>query len=230
MNENTEKQKVMKELMSGVNTVIFDFDNIIADSEPYHFKAYQKVFLDEGHTLDRDEYWEEWTFRGGGAEGEISRHGLDLDPDYIRSRKDPIYSEWCRSGEIEIFPEALEIIRTLDRKGYSMAVASGSYSHDILSIIDGRGLGKYFRAVIGKDMVENRKPDPETYLKAMEELAVDPSECLVIEDAVKGIISAHTAGIKAIGVRTEVTEGLDLSGADLVAENLSELRRLIDSL
>ncbi len=230
MNKNVDKQTIMNELMSGVTTVIFDFDNIIADSEPYHFRAYQKVFLDEGHTLDRDEYWKEWTFRGGGAEGEISRHELDLDPDYIRSRKDPIYSAWCRSGEIEVFPEALEIIRTLDRKGYSMAVASGSYSHDILAIIDGSGLEKYFRTVIGKDMVENRKPDPETYLKAMEELGVKPSECLVIEDAVKGIISAHAAGIKVIGVKTDVTEGLDLDGADLVADNLSELRALMDSL
>lgn len=216
--------------MDEATTVIFDFDNIIADSEPFHFKAYQRVFLDEEHTLDRDEYWEEWTFKGGGAEGEIRRHDLPLDPDYIRCRKDPIYSGYCRSGEIEIFPESLEIIKTLYRKDYTLAVASGSYSRDILSIIDHRGMRKYFRTVIGKDMVENRKPDPETYLKAAEELGVKPSRCMVIEDAVKGIISAHRAGMKAVGVRTEVTEGLDLSSADLVTGSLGELYTLIKSV
>ncbi|MBD3180011.1 MAG: HAD-IA family hydrolase [Candidatus Latescibacteria bacterium] len=160
----------------------------------------------------------------------MSRHNLDLDPDYIRSLKDPIYSRYCRSGEIEVFPEAVRLIRLLEGKGYTLAVASGSYSSDILAILNDRSLEHYFRAVIGKDMVKERKPDPETYLKAATLLKVEPSECVVIEDAVKGIISAHQAGMKAIGVRTDVTEGLDLSGADLVADSLSELRELFASI
>jgi HAD superfamily hydrolase (TIGR01509 family) len=225
-----EKTRAFSSLMKEMSAVIFDFDNIIVDSEPYHFKAYQKVFAGEGHHLDRDEYWMEWTFKGGGAEGEIERHDLPLDPEYIRSLKDPVYSNYCRSGEIGIYPEARNIIENIGKMGFIIAIASGSYRKDILSILDINGMTEYFSAVVGKDMVSRTKPRPDTYLKAAEEIGTDPLRCVAVEDAVKGIISAHEAGMKVIAVETEITAGFDLGEADLVVSGLSELADLVEGL
>jgi len=225
-----EKIRILEKLLENKSAVVFDFDNIIVDSEPYHMKAYKKAFASEGHNINPAEYWLEWTFKGGGAEREIAKHNLKFDPDYIRSKKNPIYSRFCKSGKIKIFPAALRIISILKENGFPLAIASGSFQHDILSIIETNGIDHNFKAVIGKDMVSATKPDPAIYLKASSELGVPPSECLAIEDAQKGITSAHEAGMQVIAVETKVTKGFNLDDGDLVVSELEELQRLLENL
>ncbi len=229
-NRKKEKRAKLTGLLAESDAVIFDFDNVIVDSEPYHFRAYQKVFAEEGHTLDREEYWMEWTFRGGGAEGEIRRHKLDLDPDYVRSKKDPVYSGFCDGGDIRVYPEARDIIRLLRRMGFILAIASGSYTRDIMSIIRRNGMEDYFDAFVGKDLVSNTKPHPDTYIQAARRLETPPSRCLAVEDAAKGIISAHRAGMLVVAVETEITRGFDLEEADITFSSLKEFAQALADL
>ena len=219
----------LERLLEGKEAVIFDFDNILVDSEPYHYEAYNEVFSRYGHTLDREEYWREWTSKGGGAEGEIARYGLALDPDDIRSEKDPIYSGFCRT-KIEMFPSAKEIVEILGDAGVMLAIASGSYERDIRIIIEKNGVASRFRAVVGKDGIERTKPDPETYLKACSMIHVDPSSCLAVEDAEKGVIAAKDAGMDVLVVETEITRGFDFSGADLVLQDLDRLGEMLKEI
>ncbi len=217
-----EKLETLKNILAGTEAVIFDFDNIIVDSEPYHYAAYAAVFALRGHEIDREEYWREWTSRGGGAEGEIERYGLDLDPAAIRREKDPIYAEYCRSGTVRPFPPALEIVKAFKRAGYTLAIASGSYERDIRAICAGHGIENDFSAVVGKDHIRRIKPHPETYLRAAEKIGVPPSRCLAIEDAEKGIRSAKDAAMSVIVIETPITRGLPLEGADLQLSSLDE--------
>ncbi len=217
----------LRRLLESNTAVIFDFDNVIVDSEPYHFEAYSRVFAKAGHTLDRTEYWLEWTSRGGGAESEIRRHGLPLDPAAMRAGKDPIYSEFCRSGAIKPFAEAAAVIEALDKAGLVLAIASGSYERDIKAILRANGLEHRFDVVVGKDNVKRTKPDPETYLVAAERLGILPERCLAIEDAEKGVTSAKLAGMSVILIETEITKDLGLGGADLKLSSLAELRDLL---
>lgn len=217
----------LREILTAAKAVIFDFDNIIVDSEPYHFKAYATVFARKGHTVNREEYWLEWTSKGGGAEGEIERHNLNLDPDEIRSEKDPIYSAFCRSGEITLFPAAVGIIQRLRQAGYTLAIASGSYERDVRSILQANGIEDAFSAVVGKDGIKNYKPHPETYTRAARKIHIDPQRCVAIEDAEKGIRSARGAGMSVIVIETPITLGFDLEGADLRLSGLEEFSRLL---
>jgi len=229
--ENAEEGATkLKELLEGAKAVIFDFDNVIVDSERYHFEAYSRVFAELGHTLDRDEYWREWTSKGGGAEGEIKRYNLPFDPAEIRRKKDPIYSSFCRDGLIKPFPEAGEIIETLHGHGFKLAVASGSYEKDIRNILQSNGLLKFFSATVGKDDIKNYKPHPETYLKAAEALNIPPGLCIAVEDAEKGIKSAHDAGMSVILIKTEITRELNIGGADLKFDNLSEFKETLKAV
>ena len=67
--------------------VVFDFDGLLADSEPFHYRAYNEVFEQYGHTLDQEEYWVEWTSKGKGIAGEIERHNLNLGVDPLEMRQ-----------------------------------------------------------------------------------------------------------------------------------------------
>ena len=214
-------------IMDGVEAVIFDFDNVLVDSEPYHYRAYAGVFAGHGHAVDRDEYWLEWTSKGGGAEGEIARHRLDLDPDEIRAGKDPVYSAFCRSGEIPVFPAARELIELLGGRGLRLAIASGSYSWDVRALLEAHSLAGRFETIVGKDESKLLKPHPEPYLLAARRLGLPPASCVAIEDAEKGVESAHAAGMPVIVVGTDVTRGLEIDGADLRLGSLGELLDLL---
>jgi HAD superfamily hydrolase (TIGR01509 family) len=220
LNSNTE---VLSRIIDGAGAVIFDFDNVIVDSEPFHYRAYSEVFAGKGHTIDREEYWVEWTSKGGGAEGEINRYGLDLDPADIRSEKDPIYSSYCINGEIPLFPDAVRITRLFASSGLRTAIASGSYSHDVRALLKAHNIDRLFETVVGKDDSGRIKPFPEPYLLAAERLGLEPGKCFAIEDAEKGVISAHAAGMKVIVVETAVTATVSIAGADLHLSGLGEL-------
>jgi beta-phosphoglucomutase len=224
------KIDTLRGLIERSGAAVFDFDNVIADSEPYHFEAYRRVFQKRGHNLDREEYWREWTSTGGGAEGEIGRHRLAMDPDEIRAEKDPIYAAFCRSGEIKLFPEALRVADAFGRAGLVLAIASGSYERDIRAILRANGAEELFGVIVGKDGIERYKPHPETYLLAAKRLDVAPERCLAIEDADKGIKSAKGAGMSVILIETDITRALGITGADLACVDLEELHALLEEI
>jgi beta-phosphoglucomutase len=224
------KLTILRSLLEKTETVVFDFDNVIVDSEPFHFKAYERVFSKRGHKLNREQYWNEWTSKGGGVEGEIKRHNLDMDPTEIKSEKDPLYSEYCRSGAISIFPAAVEAIKTLDKAGYTLVIASGSYQSDIKAIVRANGIENHFSEIIGKDGIKNQKPDPETYFKACHAVRTPPPRCLAIEDAEKGVKSAKGAGMHVILIETDITRQIPIEGADLKLSSINELSYLLTLL
>ena len=220
------KSAILENLLEDKRAVIFDFDNVLVDSEPYHFEAYDIVFSKRGHSIDRGEYWLEWTSKGGGAEGEIERYGLAMDPDEIRREKDPIYHEFCRT-KIAMFSEAKGIIESLSSAGYTLAIASGSYELDIRTILASNGVEELFSTVVGKDGISMTKPHPETYTEAARRLGIPPSACLAVEDAEKGIRSAHGAGMEVITVLTDLTRDLRIEGADLTLDSLGEFLSML---
>lgn len=220
----------LRALLESSSAVVFDFDNVIVDSEPYHFEAYSRVFAKRGHRIDRGEYWLEWTSRGGGAESEIRRYKLRLDPNVVRAEKDPIYAAFCRSGVIKPFPDAIGVIAALRRCGLTLGIASGSYEADIRAILDANELSHFFSAIVGKDDIRNFKPHPDTYLAAAGRLGITPERCVAIEDAEKGVRSAREALMRVILIETPITRDLELGGADLKLSSLAELRRLSERI
>jgi HAD superfamily hydrolase (TIGR01509 family) len=149
-----------------------------------------------------------------------------MDPDEIRSEKDPIYSEFCRTS-IEMFPAVRDILSSLADAGYTLAIASGSYERDIRTILAANGVEELFSAVVGKDGIERTKPHPETYIEAARRLDIPAGSCLAVEDAEKGVRSAHGAGMEVIVVKTELTRALEIDGADLTLRDLDELQVLL---
>ena len=215
----------LTELFAPVRALVLDFDGLLADSEPFHFKAYNQAFERYGHSLDPEEYWVEFTSRGTGIQGEIERHNLQLpvSPDTLRQEKFEAYSGFCNSGAIPLFPAAQRFLQLAGRH-YRLAIASGSWEHDIRAILEHAGAAGQVQTILGKSPgTRQEKPAPDIFLHAAEELGLAPAECLVIEDALKGLAAARGAGMPCLIVRNALNLKIDFSGTDLVVPNLESV-------
>jgi beta-phosphoglucomutase len=214
-----------------IRAVIFDFDGVIANSEPLHFAAFRGVLADEGVTLTEEEYYAHYlgyddrgVFRAVGGD-----RGLSWD---IKRLSDLVDRKAVRLERLEqersiLFPGAEQAIRRL-AVALPLAIASGALRAEILGVLDGAGLSRYFGAVVAAEDTLAGKPAPDPYLRAVSLLgtAIGQSlaarDCVAIEDSHWGLESARTAGLRTIAV-THTYPAADLSGADLVIAHLDGL-------
>ncbi len=226
---NSQTSEKLHSILSTCEGFVLDFDGLIADSEPFHYKAYNQVFEKYGHSLDPEEYWVEFTSKGTGIQGEIERHNLKLNvtPQVMRQEKFEAYTRFCESGEISLFPDAREFLELLGKK-YKVAIASGSWEHDIRSILRHSQAENLVQIILGKSPKTRReKPFPDIFLEAAKELNLDPSRCVVVEDALKGLYAAHQAKMPCIIIRNPLNESIDFSKADVILPNLKELTKAL---
>jgi HAD superfamily hydrolase (TIGR01509 family) len=225
-----ERIRKLTALLDRCEGVILDFDGLIADSEPFHYRAYNEVFERYGHTIDPEEYWVEFTSKGKGIQGEIERYNLKLDvkPEEMRQQKFEIYSRFCQNGDIKLFPEAKQFIESLKGR-FKVAIASGSWAHDIRAILKNENADSLIQTILGKDPPRPEKPSPDIFLEAARELNVPPAKCVVVEDALKGLTAAREAGMACIIVRNRLNLNIEFPGADIILENLSEFLTPLDS-
>lgn len=222
-----DKVRAFEKLLRPAQGIVFDFDGFLADSEKYHFLAYEEVFARYGHHIDETEYYKFWTSLGHGVKGEIERHRLDLDPLKIRDEKIPIFSRYCEDGSITLFPQTRELLDLFSKAGKRLAIASGSSTLDVRAVLKNAGVVDRFEAILGNDTVAKLKPAPDIFLKAVEALGLDAGDCVVFEDAEKGMSAAIAAGIPVIVVRTPETMGFSFTPADLVLDSHVELLDLV---
>ena len=159
--------KKLHSLLTSSKAAVLDFDGLLADSEPFHYRAYNEVFERYGHTLNKEEYWVEWTSKGKGIAGEIERHDLklDVDPVDMRKQKFEVYSRFCQSGEIKLFPLAGNMVEMLSLK-HKLAIASGAWAKDIRYILENAGASDLFPVILGKESASREKPHPDIFLNA----------------------------------------------------------------
>lgn len=227
-NEPKDPQEInarLRALLTPIEALVLDFDGLLADSEPFHYKAYNAVFERYGHSLDPDEYWVEFTSKGTGIQGEINRHNLQLaaSVDTIRQEKFVEYSRFCNSGAIPLFPAAQRFLE-LAKNRFTLAIASGSWEHDIRAILEHAGATGLVTTILGKAPDQRlEKPAPDIFIAAATTLNLPPERCLVIEDALKGLNAARGAGMPCLIVRNALNKGIDFSETDLVIPDLDYL-------
>lgn len=210
----------LSQLWKQAQAILFDFDGVLADSEPLYRKSWNIVLAEYGHQIPEHTYWKHWSFLGEGLAGEIERSGLKIaDPAKTRLRQKDLYASYCKNGNIPLFPHAAAVIQMASSKK-KCVIASNTRSSLIKSII-----GQNFKSlppVIGGEGLRS-KPFPDIFLKAADFLAVDPGKCLVFEDAEKGIKAARKAGMPAVLIRNSCNKGLEAPEAACVLDSLEDL-------
>jgi beta-phosphoglucomutase len=216
-----------------LRVVIFDFNGIIVDDEPIHFELFRRVLAEEGLNLTEEDYYGRYLgFDDRGAFTAAYRdHGRRLDEaELIRliERKSAYYKKAIQT-EVKIFPGVQTLVANLART-FPVAVASGALRHEIETILSTAGLLKHFAVIISAEDVNQGKPDPEIFLKALARLndrlengpPIVAAECLVIEDSKEGIRGALRAGMKCLAVTNSHPVEL-LNEANAVVHSLEEV-------
>jgi HAD superfamily hydrolase (TIGR01509 family) len=212
-----------------ISTVIFDLDGLLADTEKLHRGAYKEVFAELGFELSDEEYEDHWIRRGKGIDDFVKKWNLAIEPKLIRRNKALVYGQMVRS-DAGPMPGARELLDSLKGKK-QLALATSSYPRDAHNVLDVLGFTDYFSYVATKGNVERVKPFPDVFLHVADEMKEPPDQCLVLEDAEKGILAADAAGMKSIAVPNEHTRSNDFSKATLVLNSLDEVNcELIDHL
>jgi HAD superfamily hydrolase (TIGR01509 family) len=214
-----------------LQAVIFDCDGILVDTEPLHYKAFQEVLAPFGLGHDFPHYLEHFI---GFDDRDAFIHafgeaGMELSAETLHGlieAKSIALRELIEQG-VPSFPGVTDMVKGLMARGIPMAVASGALRHEVEAFISSLGLRSAFRAIVSADDVTKSKPDPETYLLAIERLrrllgTLDPLKCIAIEDTPAGIRSAKSAALTVIAVTNSFSE-TELGEADKVVRSLSDL-------
>ena len=212
-----------------MRAVLFDFDGVLVDSEPLHFRAMRDALVAEGFTIDEEEYWRHLLAHDdrGAIRIALERHGVPFDGARIETvtrRKAEAYEALL--SDIPFLPGARELARSLSAE-VPLAIASGARRVEIEAILKAGGLRDAFSAVVGIDDVSRSKPHPEPYLTAMGRLTgrapgLQPGQCLVIEDSHTGIAAGLAAGMKVLAV-TNSYPAAKLAAAHRVVDSLAGL-------
>jgi len=204
-----------------ITTVIFDLDGLLADTEQLHWRAYRMALREHNVQLAEADYGEHWVRRGRGIHDWVAQQGFDLDPGALRARKAVHYQELLRSS-LRPMDGAAALLNRLTGT-MRIGLASSSYRDAVDGVIHGLGIAHYFETIVSGLDVAQVKPAPDIFLEAAHRLGVAPAECAVLEDAEKGVLAAHAAGMRCVAVPNGFTRHHDFSKATQVCASLHEV-------
>jgi beta-phosphoglucomutase len=214
-----------------LRAVIFDFNGIIVDDEPIHFKLFQRVLGEEGIDLTEKAYYERYlgfddrgAFKAGFQDNQRPLEDAKLIE--LIDRK-AAYYEQAICDHAVIFPGVKTLLDGL-APVVPLGVASGALRGEIVTILRTAGLLNYFQAIVSAEDVERGKPEPEIFMKTLAKLndgaspPIEPADCIVIEDSKEGIRGARRAGMKCLAVTNSHPAEL-LGEADAVVKSLEDV-------
>jgi HAD superfamily hydrolase (TIGR01509 family) len=205
-----------------IKALIFDLDGTLADTELLHYRAWKKTLLNNGVSQLPLETFMKYV---GTSNEKVAGDYIESDDirknltELVREKQD-IYMDLI--PETQLLRGAREII-TRYHPALRLAIASSSHKKEIMTLLKTQELESYFELVIGGDMVKQRKPDPEIYLKAQQTLGVSPRECIAFEDSEHGLNSAKNAGMYGVAIPNEFTLNHNFVRADLILTSLTEM-------
>ena len=203
--------------------VIFDLDGVLIDSGWAHRQAWFDLAEKESLKFS-DEFFND-TFGMQNAQIIPMLVGRELVPAELEEM-----SEWKEqryrdivSENLALSPGAERLMAELKKEGFRLAIGSSTPKANLDLIFECLNLNNYINAYVTKEDVKNGKPAPDTFIRAAQKLSLLPKHCVVVEDAIHGIEAAKAAGMSVIALTTTRDRG-DLSGADIIADSLDELK------
>jgi len=188
-----------------IKAIIFDFDGVVADSEPIHRKSFNMTLKQLGVTISDRFYREHYVGLGSVSimEDVFRRHNIRRSARFWVNKRVKVFHELVKKGEVKPVKGFMEFNKLLNKIGMKKIIASGGYRNNISLMLRKLKLGKEFQFISRED-VKRRKPDPETMLLAAKKLGMRPSECLVFEDSPYGVEAARRAGIRCVALTTSL--------------------------
>lgn len=186
-----------------IKGILFDLDGVVVFTDKYHYLGWKRLADVMGWEFDEEvNHACRGVPRLASLRVILDHNGVELakeEMERLADIKNAYYKDLLKQINYkDLYPGVVPFIGRLRGSGFKLAICSSS--RNAQPVLQALGLDKFFDAVItGKDIV-NPKPDPEIFLKGAAALGLEPSECLVFEDAESGVEAAHRAGACCIGI------------------------------
>ena len=208
-----------------IQTVIFDMDGVIVDTEPVHRYAYFKQFEELNITVTEDIYT---SFTGFSTRNTFQKLKeifiIDQEVEDLIQRKRTIFNDaFDRKADLELLEGVENLIKELHKNGMQLILASSASKVTIERVFSRFKLHQYFTHVVSGEDFPKSKPHPAIFEHAVT-LSIAPKQnCIVIEDSTNGIKAAKAAGIFCVAYNSIHSKDQDLSQADIVINHFKEL-------
>jgi beta-phosphoglucomutase len=206
---------------------IFDLDGTLVDSYDAHYEAWRRISASHGVEVTVDAYYAHFGRRNEdllrecwlrAGRGELSHDEIAA----LDHEKEAAYRELV-AAHFPLMEGARELVESLRIAGFRTAVGSSGPPLNVQRAVDGLALAHPFDAIVTGRDVKRSKPDPECFLLAASKVGVDPSRCVVFEDAPAGITAAKAAGMRCIAITSKGHTPERQSAADLIFPTVREV-------
>ncbi|MBP8066720.1 MAG: HAD family hydrolase [Flavobacterium sp.] len=208
-----------------IKTVIFDMDGVIVDTEPVHKYAYYQHFNELGIEVSEQLYA---SFTGNSTRNVFQKikdtFNLEHDVEELILRKRHLFNEaFDTKPDLELIEGVHDLIKNLHGNGMQLILASSASKSTINRVFTRFDLYPYFTHTVSGEDFPKSKPDPAIFLHAASLSVVPKEHCIVIEDSTNGVQAAKSADIFCIGYHSDNSKHQDLSLADHIIHDFSEI-------
>ena len=184
------------------DAVIFDCDGTLVDNMGIHFQAWTQSLAEQGFGADifTEELFYAWA--GHPTPSIVAqlneKYSIEIDLSILRDRRKQLFLD--KLTESTLIEPVIEFLHQTRAQGKATAVASGGSYKAVSKTLNNFGIANLFDSIVTTDDVTNGKPNPEVFLKAAEQLEINPKKCLVFEDATAGVQAAQAAEMQFVTV------------------------------
>ena len=216
--------------MKDIKAYIFDLNGTMIDDIPYHIESWFHILNDLGAGLTMERVKQECYGKNHELLERIFPGRFTLEEkDKMTYEKETAY-QIAFKPKLKLIDGLHEFLEESKAAGIKMAIASAAIKYNIDFVVDGLNIRPYFGAIVSAEDVATSKPNPETFLKAADQLGVGASECLVFEDTPKGVEGALNAGMQAFVITTLHQEDEFTSYPNVIgfANDFTKIKKAID--
>lgn len=216
--------KIINQLMK--NTVIFDMDGVIVDTEPLHKKAYYQHFKELDIDVDA-ELFSRFTGKSTRNVYQIIKEifGINTDvEDLIQRKRTIFYGLFDSDPALKLLDGVEVLIKNLYSSNFQLILASSAAKSTIHRIFKRFNLFPFFSHLVSGEDFPESKPNPAIFIEAQRLSGNEKSNCIIIEDSTNGIRAANAAEIFCVGYKSENSKNQYYETADLVIHHFDELK------
>ncbi|HTD92859.1 MAG TPA: HAD family phosphatase [Chitinophagaceae bacterium] len=181
---------------------LFDLNGTMIDDMHYHIGSWHAILRRLGANISLERTKQECygkngellerIFPGRFSDEEKFRIGMEKEKKYQQDF----------APHLRLIDGLEDVLQGYHALGIKMAIGSAAILYNVDFVLDGTGIRQYIDVIVSADEVKKSKPDPETFLACAERSKISPSDCLVFEDAPKGVECAHNAGMDCVVITT----------------------------